>query len=79
MLKQNFLKRISLFDANQDLTYVVSAVDYGYLKKGCPNPEHFTEIENYFAEENGKGNLRKTFEHDPIQCEQFRKQSGSEQ
>ena len=79
MLKQNFLKRISLFDANQDLTYVGSAVDYGYLKKGCPNPEHFTEIENYFAEENGKGNLRKTFEHDPIQCEQFRKQSGSEQ
>ena len=57
MLKQNFLKRISLFDANQDLTYVGSAVDYGYLKKGCPNPEHFTEIENYFAEENGKGNL----------------------
>ena len=38
MLKQNFLKRISLFDANQDLTYVGSAVDNGkdaiqYLKE----------------------------------------------
>lgn len=65
MLKQNFLKRISLFDANQDLTYVGSAVDYGYLKKGCPNPEHFTDIENYFAEENGKGNLFWVDDADP--------------
>ena len=28
MLKQNVLKRISLFDANQDFTYVGRAVDY---------------------------------------------------
>ena len=49
MLKQNVLKRISLFDANQDLTYVGSAVDYGYLKKGCPNPEHFTETVTYYC------------------------------
>lgn len=33
MLKQNILKRISLFNSNQDITYVGKAVDFGYLKK----------------------------------------------
>ena len=37
MLKQNILKRISLFNSNQDITYVGKAVDFGYLKKDCPN------------------------------------------
>ncbi|MEI3437203.1 MAG: hypothetical protein V8Q83_03165 [Blautia sp.] len=54
MLKQNVLKRISLFDANQDFIYVGRAVDYGYLKKNCPNSEHFTDTFTYYSEQDGK-------------------------
>ena len=56
MLKQNFLRRISLFDENQNLTYVGRAVDFGYLKKDCPDKSLFNDTRSYF-EDGGKGNL----------------------
>ena len=54
MLKQNILKRISLFNSNQDITYVGKAVDFGYLKKDCPNPDIFTDTQSYFADQKEK-------------------------
>ena len=65
MLKQNVLKRISLFDANQDFIYVGRAVDYGYLKKNCPNSEHFTDTFTYYSEQDGKGSLFRVDSADP--------------
>lgn len=54
MLKQNILKRISLFNSNQDITYVGKAVDFGYLKKDCPNPDIFTDTQSYFVDQKEK-------------------------
>ena len=64
ILKQNFLGRISLFDENQNLTYVGRAVDFGYLKKDCPDKSLFTDTKTYF-EEGGKGNLFRIDPADP--------------
>ena len=47
MLKQNFLKRISLFDANQDLTYVGSRL--WILKKGLSKSRAFYRDRKLFC------------------------------
>lgn len=69
MLKQNILKRISLFNSNQDITYVGKAVDFGYLKKDCPNPDIFTDTQSYFADQKGKGSLFRVDSSDPYMRE----------
>ena len=65
MLKQNILKRISLFNSNQDITYVGKAVDFGYLKKDCPNSDIFTDTQSYFVDQKGKGSLFRVDSSDP--------------
>ena len=69
MLKQNILKRISLFNSNQDITYVGKAVDFGYLKKDCPNSDIFTDTQSYFADQKGKGSLFRVDSSDPYMRE----------
>ena len=64
MLKQNFLGRISLFDENRNLTFVGRAVDFGYLKKDCPDNSLFTDTISYF-QEGGKGSLFRIDLSDP--------------
>lgn len=69
MLKQNILKRISLFNSNQDITYVGKAVDFGYLKKDCPNSDIFTDTQSYFVDQKGKGSLFRVDSSDPYMRE----------
>lgn len=64
ILKQNFIGRICLFDKKQNMTYVGRAVDYGFLKKDCPDGQMFTDIASFFSE--GKGaNLYLISRRDP--------------
>jgi len=64
ILKQNFIGRICLFDKKQNMTYVGRAVDYGFLKKDCPDRQMFTDIASFFSE--GKGaNLYLISRRDP--------------
>lgn len=69
MLKQNILKRISLFNSNQDITYVGKAVDFGYLKKDCPDSDIFTDTQSYFVDQKGKGSLFRVDSSDPYMRE----------
>lgn len=50
LLKKNSLSRISLFDDAGNMTYVGRAVDYGYLKKDCPDAQMFEEVKNWSAD-----------------------------
>lgn len=50
LLKKNSLSRISLFDDGGNMTYVGRAVDYGYLKKDCPDTQMFEDVKNWFAD-----------------------------
>ncbi|MDE6950651.1 MAG: histidine kinase [Lachnospiraceae bacterium] len=50
LLKKNSLSRISLFDEKGNMTYVGRAVDYGYLKKDCPDTQMFEDVAEWFAD-----------------------------
>lgn len=65
MLKQKFYRRICLFDKAQNLTYVGNLVDYGFLKKDCPDQSLFEETIAYF-EQNGKAKLFRVDSADPF-------------
>lgn len=64
LLKKNYLSRISLFDGERNMTYVGRAVDYGYLKKDCPETQMFEDVENWFADRN-HANLFRVDRQDP--------------
>lgn len=50
ILKANSIGRISVFDDRQNYTFVGRAVDYGYLKKDCPQQIFFQNIKRKFDE-----------------------------
>lgn len=64
MLKPNALCRISLFDENRNMTYVGRAVDYGYLKKDCPDEQIFGDVDGWFADRT-HANLFRVDKQDP--------------
>lgn len=65
MLKQNFYRRISLFDKKQNLAYVGNLVDYGFLKKDCPDQSVFEDTAAYF-QQSGKARLFRADRADPF-------------
>lgn len=65
MLKQNFYRRICLFDKNKNLAYVGNLVDYGFLKKDCPDQSVFEDTRTFF-EESGKARLFRVDSADPF-------------
>ena len=64
MLKLNSLYRIILFDKNRNMTYVGRAVDYGYLKKDCPDDRMLEDVSGWFADRE-HANLFRVDRQDP--------------
>lgn len=64
MLKRSSYKRICLFDRKQNLSYMGNLVNYGFLKKDCPDTSLFTDTAAYF-DGSGKARLFRIDLQDP--------------